>query len=129
MGGLNFDFPLLLSQARFQVFVHFRSQNVLPAGVALLQNLSFFGLRYNGLFHSFGLSYCVLLDPGQKFSIVDVLVFSVEADGLDKFEVIPVDVALFGLLAHSFLLSSALLLLQVVVLEAFLASLEDLLLV
>ena len=53
---------------------------------------------------------------------------SIKANGLDQFEVVPVDVALLDLLGSGLLLASALLLLEVVVVVGLPAALQGLLL-
>jgi hypothetical protein len=70
----------------------------------------------------------VLLYPGEKFSIGDILVLlSLEGNGINKLEVIPIDIALFNLLGLLLLLSPYLLLLgDVVVVDQF-AAVEDIL--
>lgn len=119
---------LLLAEAGLEVLVHFRGEDVLAAGVALLQELALLGLGDDLLLHALGHHRGMLLDARQQLAIRDVLaLLRLEADGLDELEVVPVDVAFLGLLALLLLLPPRLHLLGNVVVVHQLAGLEDLL--
>jgi hypothetical protein len=100
---------LLVGEAGLEVLVHLRRQDVLPAGVALLQELPPLGLRNHLLLHGLG-DGCVLLDAGQQLPAGDAPILWLEGDGVDQFEVVPVDGGLAHLLALLLLLPPHLLL-------------------
>lgn len=119
---------LLLAEAGLEVLVHFRGEDVLTAGMALLQEFPLLGLGDDLLLHALGHHRRMLLDPGQQLAAGDVLaLLGLKANGLNEFEVVPVDVAFLGLLGLLLLLAPCLHLLRnVVVIDQF-AGLEDLL--
>lgn len=98
----------------------------MSARVALLEYFFLFGFGNDLFFHGFG-GLCVFLDPSEQFSSLDVAAgVSIEADGFDEFEVVPVDVAFLDGLGLLFF-APRLLLLGVVVLEHAPAAVQNLL--
>lgn len=95
--------------------------------MTLLEYFPLFGLGNDGFFHSLRVDGCVLLYPGQQFAIVDIFMVCVKANGFYKFKVVPVNIALLCRFISSLLLASALLLFEIVVVEYFSATPQNLL--
>lgn len=79
--------------------------------MAVLHYVSAFGLADHLLFSRAGVLHLMLLDAGEQFSSWQCSSpFRFEADGVHKFEVVPVDVTLTHLFGHLFFLPACLLL-------------------
>jgi hypothetical protein len=106
----------LLTEAGLEVLVHLGGEDDLSAGVAVLHYISAFSLADDLLLSRPGVLHLMLLDAGEELSGRQCSgAFGLEADGVDEFEVVPVDVALAHLLGHLFLLAASLLLACLVV--------------
>jgi len=109
------------------MLIHLGSKDILSACVALLQNLSLFGLRNNLLLHRFGDHRGVLLDPGNELSFTDAFMVSIKGDGFHKLEIIPINITFFYLFTSLLFLTPSLLLFGLMVLKYQSTSLKGLL--
>lgn len=110
------------------MLVHLRSKYVLATGMTLLQELSFFRLRDDFFFHTFGYHWCMLLNFSNKLPICNIFVLlSIKANCINKLEVIPINITLFNLFSLLLFLSSYLLLFGNMIIVHQFACIKDLL--